>query len=213
MSVEADIWLIEQELYVSHNKPLHPGPAQSLTAMYLEPLAVWVDQHHGRVYPQSAEPFYLMIDIKANGEAVYPILKKQLQPYRHLLTGSNPPLKIFVSGDRPIELIAADPDRWMGIDGRPEDLGKDYPAALMPVISQRYGALVSWKGKEPISEREKEILVQLCQRAHAEGKKVRLWASPENELVWQTLLECGLDLINTDHLMEYRIFRLDQLNK
>jgi hypothetical protein len=33
------------------------------------------------------------------------------------------------------------------------------------------------------------------------GAKVRLWASPERKAVWDELLKCGVDLINTDQLV------------
>ncbi|MBL4586275.1 MAG: hypothetical protein JKX84_04350, partial [Flavobacteriales bacterium] len=33
---------------------------------------------------------------------------------------------------------------------------------------------------------------------HAEGKKLRLWASPDNPNAWQVFHKLGVDLINTD---------------
>jgi hypothetical protein len=36
------------------------------------------------------------------------------------------------------------------------------------------------------------------------GEKVRLWASPEKKAVWDVLLKCGVDLINTDRLVTLR---------
>ena len=36
------------------------------------------------------------------------------------------------------------------------------------------------------------------------GEKVRLWASPEKKIVWDELLKCGVDLINTDRLATLR---------
>ncbi|WP_317193247.1 hypothetical protein [Mucilaginibacter segetis] len=47
--------------------------------------------------------------------------------------------------------------------------------------------------------------------AHKFGKRVRLWASPENTAVWKELLSCGVDLINTDKLAELKKFLLDDI--
>ncbi len=48
--------------------------------------------------------------------------------------------------------------------------------------------------------------------AHKYGKKVRLWASPENDRVWAELLKCGVDLINTDKLSQLKTFLLTHSN-
>jgi hypothetical protein len=72
--------------------------------------------------------------------------------------------------------------------------------------SAKYSDVLSWRGKGVIPETEKAKLVQLTASAHEQGKKVRLWASPENETVWKMLLECGVDLISTDKLEKLKLF-------
>ncbi|MEL6653710.1 MAG: hypothetical protein AAFQ87_23180 [Bacteroidota bacterium] len=147
-----------------------------------------------------------MIDLKNEGEAAYRALSEMLEDYRWLLEGENPAIRIFLSGDRPIQFALADPDRLMGIDGRPSDLGQGYDADFIPVISQRYGKVLNWNGRGPIPSGEREKLASLVAQTHAEGKRLRLWASPETEEAWQTLLELGVDLINTDRLEELDMF-------
>ena len=46
----------------------------------------------------------------------------------------------------------------------------------------------------------------LAQRVHAEGKKLRLWAIPDNEMAWAELLDAGVDFINTDELKKLNDF-------
>ena len=58
----------------------------------------------------------------------------------------------------------------------------------------------------PVKERDK--LHSFVNMAHKQGKKVRLWASPEREEVWRELLACGVDLINTDELIVLKQFLL-----
>jgi Glycerophosphoryl diester phosphodiesterase family len=48
--------------------------------------------------------------------------------------------------------------------------------------------------------------------AHANGQRVRFWATPEQspqrEAVWQELLAAQVDYINTDHLQALQDFLL-----
>jgi hypothetical protein len=78
--------------------------------------------------------------------------------------------------------------------------------AMYTMASCKYSRLITWKGKGEVSEGEKFRLNCLVSRAHAEGKKVRLWASPENEKVWAFLRFCGVDLINTDKIQVLKRF-------
>lgn len=205
-SIEVDVFPVDGELYVAHNLPADPHQLPSLRELYLEPLARLYSRHFGSIYPAYQGPFYLMIDIKRNGSDAYQLLKTQLAEYDYLLRPKGGPVTVFLSGARPLELIQQDPHRLVGIDGRPEDLGKDYPPALMPVVSQRYGKLIGWRGNGEIPEADLQTLTSLVQQAHAEGKKVRLWASPEKEAVWEVLLRAGVDFINTDKLEQLREF-------
>ncbi|MDX1909398.1 MAG: endonuclease/exonuclease/phosphatase family protein [Bacteroidia bacterium] len=201
-SVEADVWLLEDQLYVSHDRPRQLTPARTLARLYLEPLAARISAY-GYVHPAHPGTFRLMIDIKHEGEATWAALQAALAPYAWMLepgADGAPPLMIFLSGDRP-ESLRRDPASLpIGLDGRPEDLGTGIPASRMPVISQRYGALLSWNGQGEIPAKDRQTLDQLVAAAHAEGKQVRLWASPEKESIWNWLLDSGVDLINTDAL-------------
>ena len=70
----------------------------------------------------------------------------------------------------------------------------------MPVISDHYNNWSKWNGKSKPGENELQGIKDLAQRVQAEGKKLRLWAIPDNELTWEALLAAGVDLINTDQL-------------
>jgi hypothetical protein len=81
--VEADLWLIDGELYVSHDS-VAPNPDITFEKLYLLPLVERIKKNGGKVYPGSDRPFYLMVDCKTDGEAMYPVLKKKLEPYESL---------------------------------------------------------------------------------------------------------------------------------
>ncbi|HEY2580880.1 MAG TPA: hypothetical protein VGI43_03695, partial [Mucilaginibacter sp.] len=91
-----------------------------------------------------------------------------------------------------------------------EDLRKTYrdtsAANVYKLASCKYSKLLKWKGKDSIPDNERKQLCAYVFMAHKYGKKVRLWASPENNLVWKELLRCGVDLINTDKLSVLKDF-------
>lgn len=204
-SIEADIYLIDGELYVAHNFP-RPENRRTLKELYLEPLRKRIAENGG-VYAGAA-PVFLMVDIKSEAEATYQALKKQLVAYADLLNyPQHPgPVTVILSGNRATGTVHNDPARRVGIDGRPSDLEKDYAADFMPLISDNYANVLRWRGEGEIPEAELNRLKSLTERAHARGMKVRLWASPENEAVWKVLRGAGADLISTDQLERLRLF-------
>jgi len=212
-SVEADVHLIDGELYVSHNKPKTLHEEHTLAALYLQPLQKLLAANGGSIYPGYTEPFYLMIDIKTDAEATYAILRQQLKGYESMLRIyeqdqwlTDGPCVIFLSGNRPVEKIKREKRSLVSLDGRPEDIGKGFSASMMPVISQRYSKILQWRGKGKIPKKQWKRVKQLAKNAENEGKKLRLWASPEDPNVWETLLKAGADLINTDELEGLKLF-------
>jgi hypothetical protein len=203
-SVEADVFLIDGELIVAHNLPAKPDTLRSLKNLYLAPLKAHLLRNQGVVYPGFKGPFYLMIDIKAKGNAVFQVLKNQLQPYQEVFQPAG--IQVFLSGDRPIEAVLADPEQVMSIDGRPSDLGKGFAPETMPVVSDNYHNHFKWRGEGEMPPAEKAYLTRLVETVHAEGKKLRLWASPDKPEVWEALYHAGADLINTDNLAGLQAF-------
>jgi len=204
-SVEADVHLIRNELYVAHATPI-PNKAKTLAQLYLDPLDSLIKLNDGWVYKHSESPFYLMIDIKTNGEETYKKLIEVLNPYHDILTKDKPPLIIIISGNRPVETIVRDKRHWVALDGRPYELGKGYDNKIMPIVSIDFKSLSSWKGKGDISTEDLNKITSLAQQVHQERKRLRLWAIPDEPLAWETLLNAGVDLINTDRLEELSNF-------
>ncbi|MCX6217173.1 histidinol-phosphatase [Spirosoma sp.] len=211
-SVEADVHLIDDTLYVAHDRPTIKNPAATLENLYLKPLAERIRKNGGQVFPTYKGPFYLMIDAKTNADSTYQALTKLLQRYRSLLTtgakGKSGVVSVVLSGNRSVESIAKAKGRLVSVDGRPDDLGKGYSPAVMPYISDEYQHQLSWRGKGNMPAEEFQRLRQLVGKVHAEGKKLRFWASPEDPLVWAKLREAGVDFIGTDQQVLVRDFLL-----
>ena len=211
-SVEADIYLIDDNLYVSHDYPQDLNSASTIEALYLDPLKEHIVKNNGFVYRNNYDSFYLMIDFKTSAKPTYDKLKKVLSNYLSIISvledsvEQKGPIKIFISGDRPFDEILNDEPKLVGIDGKPNELTMNIPTSIMPVISDKYSNILSWDGNGDINNDEKEKLKMLVQKAHAQNKKLRLWAAPDNVNAWKFLLDIGVDLINTDRLKEFREF-------
>lgn len=205
VSVEADVHLTDAKLLVSHNRPKHDTP--TLQQLYLAPLDSLLTRHGDSIYPNYSGTFYLMIDCKTEAESTYRAIQKEVARYTSLrCTASRCPVKIFISGNRAIETMIREGYQGIALDGRPPDLNKGISSDLMPVISDHYSNWSSWKGKSEPQANDLERIRELAHRVHAEGKKLRLWAIPDNELVWSALLDTGVDFINTDRLEELHLF-------
>ncbi|MBT5017253.1 MAG: hypothetical protein HON04_00740 [Planctomicrobium sp.] len=211
-SFEADIYLVDGELLVGHNY-IELRPEKTLQKLYLDPLKDRCAKNNGRVYPDGPTVM-LLVDIKTDEENVYKKLREVLQGYPEMLSGMNKDryvqrgVEIVISGGRPVDAIKNDKTRQVGIDGRLTDLDSDFPADLMPLISDRWGSHFRWRGKGPMPTSEREKLHSIVEKAHAAGRRVRFWATPESTDLWQELLSADVDHINTDRLEKLRDFLL-----
>jgi hypothetical protein len=210
-SIEADVFLVEGQLLVAHYlKDIQPQ--RTLESLYLQPLLRRFQENKNRIYPGYEQPITLLVDIKAQGQAVYKVLVEQLERYSPMLSvtraGKHQPgaVTVIISGDRPVDLIRKSDPCWVGIDGRVSDLDSDQPAWLYPLVSDNWRVHFQGRGTEKLSESEREKLHNFAKKAHDKKRKLRFWATPEKETLWTDLKEAGVDLIGTDDLARLTAF-------
>jgi hypothetical protein len=216
-SVEADVFLVGDKLCVAHDLD-KVSPERTLQSLYLDPLRQRVQTNEGHVYRDGSR-FLLLIDIKSDADPTYQKLHETLAQYRDMLTAFGPQgrkegaVTVVVSGNRPLESMQSQPLRYAGYDGRLTDLDCDAPADLIPLISDQWGTHVTWRGQGLMPPEERQKLNDIVQKAHAKGRLVRFWGTPDlpsaaREAVWQELLEAGVDLLNSDDLKGLQEFLL-----
>lgn len=209
-SIEADLFRVGDEILVAHERETL-DPTRTLRKLYLDPLRERVRQNRGRVY-RGGPPVFLLLDIKEDGRHAYVLLKRMLYEYRSMLTEVRDnrvitrAVTVVISGDCPREDILVDRVRYAGIDGRLSDLNSKLPAHAMPLLSDRWPGNFTWFGLGPMPDSQREKLRDIVRKAHEAGRRVRFWATPESEALWQELLNAGVDLIGTDDLPRLATF-------
>lgn len=211
-SVEADVWLTRDGLLVAHT-PFGLRAGRTIQALYLDPLRARVRATGGAVF-QDGPPFYLLVDVKTEAKATWAALARVLADYADVLTVTRDgtterkAVTVVVSGNCDREAITAAAVRHAAVDGRPADLDGDAPAPLVPWVSASWGSRFAWDGTGAMPAAERDRLREFVRKAHAKGRMVRFWASPETSAVWRELVAADVDLINTDRLAELRAFLL-----
>ena len=216
-SVEADVWLVDGELLVAHDRE-DVQAGRTLQSLYLEPLRELVRHGRGSVHTGDPDTFTLLIDIKSDAAATYEELHSELRRHQQMLTRFTPSgidegaVTAIVSGNRPRELMERQRVRYAAYDGRLSDLGVTTDASFIALISDNWTRHFTWQGIGPMPEAERAKLQAIVQTAHANHQRVRFWATPETapqrEAVWTELLAAQVDYINTDHLQALRDFLL-----
>lgn len=209
-NIEADVFLHDTSLVVAHVCPYF-REGKTLEKLYLKPLYDRVMKNGGRVYTNYMRPVILMIDVKTGSNNTYFELERLLDKYRDMLTSYDNgqvtyrAVTVVISGHKPYRLLENEPKRLAFIDEDLRRVARDSVTTnVFTMASCKYSRLLSWNGKGTIPEVQKERLCNFIAIAHRIGSKVRLWASPENKAVWDELLKCGVDLINTDKLVTLR---------
>lgn len=208
-SVEADIHLVDGQLLVAHDRH-RVEPGRTLEKLYLEPLHERV-RRHGGVYP-GFRGFTLLVDFKSDAEPTYAALREVLARYQGMLTrlemGDVVPgaVTVILSGNRPTSTLATEPDRLCFIDGRLDDLDRNPPPGLVPLVSQSWRDVFQWDGLGEFPDSERQRLRALVARTHAQDRRLRFWAVPDRPAAWRELDLAGVDLINTDRLADLEAY-------
>lgn len=212
---EADVFLRKNQLIIAHISPFLK--TKMLEGLYLEPLDELIKKNGGHLYSAYSQPVILLIDIKSDPIKTYDAIKTVLEKYSSLLTYEEggiiheAAVTVILSGHKPFEPVKKEIYRNIFIDENLLNIGTDnFDKNYAPLASTKYSNLLRWRGKGEIPADQKDKLIHFVKEAHAQGKKVRLWASPENKNVWKALHDAGIDLINTDKLEELKDFLVNE---
>ena len=148
--------------------------------------------------------------------ATYTALHRVLRQYADILTifsgetMDEGPVTAIISGNRPRATMAAQPIRYAAYDGRLEDLDLYSPTTFIPLISDNWFTFARWLGQGDPPEKVLKRLEETVAKAHAQGRKIRFWATSDNPAVWRVLYDAGVDYLNADDLNGLRDFLVER---
>ncbi|WP_026180914.1 phosphatidylinositol-specific phospholipase C/glycerophosphodiester phosphodiesterase family protein [Demetria terragena] len=217
-SVEADVWLVDGELYIGHDGP---DLTRTLRSLYLEPLRARVRRAGHSTYDHWGGSLRLLIDVKSDGDEAYGVLQQQLSAYPDLVTvwrkgrRKTRPVTAVLSGELANRVVPQRDTRWFGFDGRIDALPAGANAEQIPLVSENWSKFFTWRGVGPMPGDQRRLLHDIVSGLHADGYQVRLWATPDTDeaartAVWREEIAAGVDVLNTDHLTALRSFLLTE---
>lgn len=193
--IEADVFLVDQELFVAHHK--HEIQSErTLNTLYLGPLSAKIRENKGHAYKDTGLILTLMIDLKTEGIPTLDALVKQLEKYPDIVRC--PSLHVMISGSVP------DPETWknypgyISFDGRPNISYTADQLTRVRMISTSFRDHVKWDGTGRIPDVSAKIMTTLRDSAHAKSKTFRFWATPDTQNAWRELMRLKMDVIVTD---------------
>lgn len=202
-SIEADIYLQEDRLYVAHEEKDLVNK-RSLEQLYLKPIQACIEKQKGYTYADTARQLQLLIDIKTDSVATLNRLITVLKNYPTLI--NNRSLKIVITGSRPSAEKFLTYPSYILFDG---NLGTQYSKATLTkiaMLSSSFKNYSQWNGTGIIAEKEKAQLAAEIEKAHALHKPVRFWAAPDIMNAWKQFIHFKVDFINTDHINSLAVF-------
>ncbi|MEO7181106.1 MAG: phosphatidylinositol-specific phospholipase C/glycerophosphodiester phosphodiesterase family protein [Gemmatimonadaceae bacterium] len=211
-SVEADIYLVNGALLIAHARDSVRAD-RTLESLYLAPLRAWIDARGGSVYA-GRPPLTLLIDVKSHADSTWAALEPLLRRYDDVIASwhgdsmTTRPVIAVISGERPLVTLPDQRDRWAGLDGRLADLDSaNGPTAVaMPLVSDDWKRITNWRGRGAPPHSARRRLALAVARAHAQGRRLRFWNTPDVPVVWRLLVKSGVDLIGADDLDALRLF-------
>ncbi|MDB6025308.1 MAG: hypothetical protein JWM68_1531 [Verrucomicrobiales bacterium] len=220
-SVEADVYLVDGKLLVAHNRK-DCRPERTLESLYLEPLQKRVRQNGG-VFP-GVVGFCLWLDVKVDSaktkgdeaknkeesENTCKRINELLEQYSGMLTQFSErqvktnAVTVILTGSH--SEMSPKGMQYVCYDSTSAKAVSEPPQKFSLALSENWTHLFTWRGDGKMPALEKDRLRDLIAEAHAHGKRVRFWATPEKVPVWNELLAADVDWIGTDHLKELAEF-------
>lgn len=199
-SVEADLFLKNDTLFVAHEYR-EIDSEKTFENLYLYPVLEACQKNGGYIYPDKNKSLQLLIDLKTDHTSTLPALVKLLEPHRKYFYPQGT-VKVVISGSTPKPEHFSNYPEYIFFDGRPEINYTDEQLKKVGLISQSFRNYSLWNGKGIPVEKERQLLSKVVEKAHAQEKPVRFWASPDISNAWKFLMNLGVDYINTDKVQE-----------
>ena len=197
-SIEADIHLVNGKILVGHDA-IKLNDSNTLARLYLNPLSEKLNNN---------TQLQLLIDIKTEALSTLNALIILLETYPDIVHHKG--IRIVISGNRPTEEAYKQYPAFIWFDGR---LGKAYTKTALKkigLLSESCYTFIKSKNPWPLKASDENNIKLAIEQGHSMKKPVRLWATPDNKVTWEKMMQIKVDFINTDHIQDLATFLNNQ---
>lgn len=191
-SIEADVYELKGELLVAHDSAKR-DPLRTLKALYLQPL-------QQALRADTSLSLQLLIDFKTPGERTMEALIVQLQAFPEIIR--HPKVKLVISGSRPPAELWQQYPSYIWFDGIPTINYTKEQLQRIALISDSFKNYAKWNGNGTMDKAAQERAAEVIKKVHGLGKPFRFWATPDTKQAWDTMMQMGVDFLNTDKIDE-----------
>jgi alkaline phosphatase len=206
-SIEADIWEVNGELFVAHDKN-RITPEKTLDALYIQPIVMKFKANGGKAWNDHPGTFQLLIDLKSPYETTLHLLAEKLKKYPDVFDPAvnKNAVKVVISGNRPNPEQFVNYPEFIFFDGLLTLKYDGQQIKRIALFSDNLANHTLWKGVGPVPENELLKLKQVIGSVHNQNLKIRFWNAPDTPQAWQTFQNLKVDFINTDHIQQLKEF-------
>lgn len=194
-SVEADVFLVGDSLYVAHTKQ-EIDTNRNFESLYLKPL-----QRYLALESNTLKKLQLLVDVKSGSYASLDALINVLQKYPDIT--NNDALSIVISGNRPKPSEYINYPYFIFFDYQSlEEITDPSILKKIALVSLSFKKFSSWNGKGRLTNEDYKKIDSVIKLAHTLNKPFRFWATPDSKTAWKAFVHLGIDFINTDQPFE-----------
>jgi alkaline phosphatase len=206
-SIEADIWAVNGELFVAHNKT-DISKSRTLDILYLQPIIELFKKNNGQAWNDSHATFQLLIDLKTEVEPTLSLLVEKLKKYPDVFdpAKNRNAVRVTITGNRPEPAKFINYPDFIFFDGNISLKYDKVQLGRVGIYSENLANFTKWKGLAAIPAKDELRLRQIIDSVHGINKRIRFWNAPDTSADWKILMNLKVDFINTDHIAELSSF-------
>jgi len=214
-SIEVDLFYRNDTFYVSHEEA-DINSQKTFESLYLNPLLSLYKINNGRAWSDADRSIQLVIEIKSGNtdefmDALVNIIKQHPDVFN---PETNPnAVHIVITGHVPAADKFSKYPASISFDGDLNQVYTNEQLKRIALFSTDFSNLSHWNGKGSLTRDDKSKVIAAIDKAHALGKPIRFWESPDCITAWNTFYWMGIDYINTDHIEQCAEFFSDWKNK
>jgi alkaline phosphatase len=199
-SIEADVFAVNGHLMVAHDEK-DITPKRSLKILYLDPLME-------KFKHDTTRKLRLLIEVKKDYTITLPLVLEELKPFSKYLdySGHAGRLSIVMTGAVPPGQVMLNYPSWLTFDVDHVGGFSSQQLTKIGLVSVPFSRYSKWDGSRDISRPDVSRLTSIIDSAHAAGKKIRFWDTPDNPACWKELIGLHADVIGTDKIHELASF-------